>query len=159
MSDMKRKSPYGTTQESKSKNLQVWDVPYLTSEARNNWLNLDVSNITEYFSLGVCMEGLNMLYSRLFKVSLEIEESAPGEIWHPDVYKLAVRDLENNGSLMGYIYCDFFSREDKPLQVRVYQVFCINWDITTYKFFVLPYNACLFHNTCRIAILQYVVVV
>ena len=117
MLDMKTKSPFGTTGED-SKILQVWDVPYLTSEARKRRLNLNVSNITEYFSLGVCMEGLNMLYSKLFKVSLEVEGSAPGELWHPDVYKIAVRDLENNGSLMGHIYCDFFSREDKPFQVR-----------------------------------------
>ena len=59
-----------------------------------------------------------MLYSKLFQVSLEVEDAAPGELWHPDVYKLAVRDLENNGSLMGHIYCDFFSREDKAFQVR-----------------------------------------
>lgn len=116
---MKTRSPFGSIQGTDSKKLQVWDVPYLTSEARKRWLSLNVSNITEYFSLGVCMEGLNMLYSKLFKVSLEVEDSAPGELWHPDVYKLAVRDLENNGSLMGYIYCDFFSREDKPFQVKV----------------------------------------
>ena len=117
MMDMKTKSPFGTTKNDDSKSLQVWDVPYLTSEARNKWLNLNVSNINEHFSLGVCMEGLNMLYTKLFKVSLEVEDSAPGELWHADVYKLAVRDLENNGSLMGHIYCDFFCREDKPFQV------------------------------------------
>jgi intermediate peptidase len=119
MLDMKTRSPFGTTKGTESNHLQVWDVSYLTGEARNKWLNLNVSSITEYFSLGVCMEGLNMLYSKLFKVSLEVEDSAPGELWHSDVYKLAVRDLENGGSLMGYIYCDFFSREGKPFQVRL----------------------------------------
>ena len=117
MLDMKQKSPFGTSHAEMFKTLNVWDVPYLTSEARNTWFNLNISNIMEYFSLGVCMEGLNMLYSKLFKVSLEVEDVAPGELWHPDVYKLAVRDLENNGSLMGHIYCDFFSREDKAFQV------------------------------------------
>ena len=119
MLDMKTRSPFGTTKGAESNHLQVWDVSYLTGEARNKWLNLNVSSITEYFSLGVCMEGLNMLYSRLFKVCLEVEDSAPGELWHSDVYKLAVRDLENGGSLMGYIYCDFFSRDGKPFQVRL----------------------------------------
>ena len=105
MMDMKTRSPFGTTKGTENNPLQVWDVSYFTGEARNKWLNLNVSGITEYFSLGVCMEGLNMLYSKLFKVFLEVEDSAPGELWHPDVYKLAVRDLENDGSLMGYIYC------------------------------------------------------
>ena len=123
---MKRKSPFGTTQGQDTKELQVWDVPYLTSEARNKWSDLNVTSITEHFSLGVCMEGLSTLYSKLFKVSLDVEDSAPGELWHPDVYKLAVRDLENDGSLMGHIYCDFFSREDKPFQVIYIAVICIN---------------------------------
>ena len=117
MMDMKTRSPFGTATDEDSKSLQVWDVPYLTSEARNKWLDLNLSHINEHFSLGVCMEGLNKLYTELFKVSLEVEDSAPGELWHPDVYKLAVRDLEDNGSVMGHIYCDFFCREDKPFQV------------------------------------------
>ena len=118
MLDMKRKSPFGAADSKTYQALQVWDVPYLTSEARNKWFKLNTSNIAEYFSLGVCMDGLNMLYSKLFKVYLEVEHAAPGELWHPDVYKLAVKDLENNGAVMGYIYCDFFSREDKAFQVR-----------------------------------------
>ena len=58
-----------------------------------------------------------LLLTSSYSVALEVEDSAPGELWHPDVYKLAVRDLENNGSVMGHIYCDFFCREDKPFQV------------------------------------------
>ena len=30
-------------------------------------------------------------------------------LWHGDIYKLAVRDNADK-SLLGYIYCDFFSR-------------------------------------------------
>lgn len=32
-------------------------------------------------------------------------------MWHPDIYKLAVRD--SSKALIGYIYCDFYLRQDK----------------------------------------------
>ena len=161
MLDMKQKTPFGSSRHEMSKRLQVWDVPYLTSKARNSWLNLNTSDIAEYFSLGVCMEGLNMLYSQLFQVSLEVEDTDPGELWHPDVYKLAVRDLQNNGSLMGHIYCDFFSREDKAFQVSVVFIFMARGievplylvsytDPTNYNQFYYHWILGLpFHNTRR----------
>ena len=46
---------------------------------------------------------------------LELEIPAQGEIWHPDVYKLAVRDCDSH-SILGHIYCDFFIRSGKPHQ-------------------------------------------
>lgn len=35
------------------------------------------------------MEGLNNLMNNLYNISLVNDELAPGEIWAPDVYKLA----------------------------------------------------------------------
>jgi hypothetical protein len=60
---------------------------------------MDSGHISEYFSLGVCMEGLNTLYQNLFNVYLELETPAAGEIWHSDVYKLGVRDCDSQGSI------------------------------------------------------------
>ena len=40
----------------------MWDVPYFTIQAKNNFFQIDTAHISEYFSLGVCMEGLNTLY-------------------------------------------------------------------------------------------------
>lgn len=34
-----------------------------------------------------------------------------GEMWHEDIYKVAVKDANN--TLLGYIYCDFYLRENK----------------------------------------------
>ena len=95
--------------------LEMWDVPYFTTQAKNNFFQIDSAQISEYFSLGVCMEGLNTLYQNIFSVYLELEAPAQGEIWHPDVYKLAVRDCDSQ-EVLGHIYCDFFMRSGKPYQ-------------------------------------------
>lgn len=35
------------------------------------------------------MEGLNSLFKHLYGISLETVEAEPGELWSPDVYKVA----------------------------------------------------------------------
>ncbi len=95
----------------------MWDVPYFTQKAKQICSSSHVaSKISEYFSLGTCMEGLSMLYKTLFRVELTVEPVEEGELWHPDVYKVSVRDLENGGQVLGQIYCDFFTRPEKPYQ-------------------------------------------
>jgi len=93
--------------------LSVWDIPYFSAVARANWFQLDTEKVAEYFSLGVAMEGLNDLFQNIYGVSLEVEETVEGELWAPEVFKLAVRD---DTSLLGHIYCDFFTRNGKPYQ-------------------------------------------
>jgi len=105
--EMKRKVNPGC------KPLAVWDIPYFSAQARANWFKLDLEKISEYFSLGVAMEGLNELYTHIFGVRIEVEKTQNGELWSPDVFKLAVRD---DTTLLGHIYCDFFSRPGKPYQ-------------------------------------------
>ena len=57
------------------------------------------------------MEGLDALYRQLFGVYLEVETPQEGELWHQNVYKLRVRDVQGDTDL-GTIYCDFFTRSD-----------------------------------------------
>ncbi|XP_051535412.1 mitochondrial intermediate peptidase-like [Myxocyprinus asiaticus] len=52
--------------------------------------------------------------SPLFGVSLLAEQPRVGEVWSEDVRKLAV--VHETEGLLGYIYCDFFYRLDKPHQ-------------------------------------------
>jgi intermediate peptidase len=94
--------------------LALWDIPFFSSVARANWFKLDTERIAEYFSLGVAMEGLNDLFQSLYGVSLSVEPAEEGELWSPDVFKLAV--VEGSDRLLGHIYCDFFSRAGKPHQ-------------------------------------------
>lgn len=94
--------------------LMPWDHPYLSGVLRAERYNIEPSLYTPYLSLGACMEGLNNLFSQLYGVSLMSEHASAGEVWSEDVRKLAV--VHETEGLMGYIYCDFFQRQDKPHQ-------------------------------------------
>ncbi len=91
--------------------LQQWDVPYLTSLIKKKTFNLNKAHYCNYFSLGSCIEGLNLIVKSLYNVTLEATSFEPGETWNNDIYKLVVRDAEKG--ILGYIYCDFYQRQDK----------------------------------------------
>ncbi|KAG8328547.1 hypothetical protein J6590_107942, partial [Homalodisca vitripennis] len=91
-----------------------WDIPYLTNQAKRQWLKANSSEFSPYFSLGGCMEGLNSLFQQLYGITLHSDETESGELWSPDVYKVAVTH-ETEG-LLGHIYCDFYERSNKPNQ-------------------------------------------
>lgn len=97
-----------------SQDLYPWDVPYYSNRMRREWLGASDSDLSPYFSLGACMQGLDVLLNSLYGISLNCQEMEPGESWSPDVHKLAVKD--EDGSLLGYIFCDFFERAGKPAQ-------------------------------------------
>ncbi|CAB3256274.1 unnamed protein product [Arctia plantaginis] len=94
--------------------LMCWDTPYFTHKAKTQLLNVANSDFSPYFSLGGCMEGLNMLCEELYGISLKSEDMMPGESWSPDVYKLAV--VHESEGLLGHIYCDLYERPGKPHQ-------------------------------------------
>ncbi|TRY65621.1 hypothetical protein DNTS_023807 [Danionella cerebrum] len=81
---------------------------------RHSMHAIDPSVYSPYFSLGACMEGLNHLLLQLLGVFFRAEEPKMGEVWSQDVRKLAV--VHETEGLLGYIYCDFFRRPDKPHQ-------------------------------------------
>ncbi|XP_034023957.1 mitochondrial intermediate peptidase-like [Thalassophryne amazonica] len=108
MADMKKKlNPHNSE-------LMPWDHPFLTGVLRAERYNIEPSLYSPYLSLGACMEGLNNLFSQLYGVSLMSEHPRAGEVWSDDVRKLAV--VHETEGLLGYIYCDFFQRPDKPHQ-------------------------------------------
>lgn len=94
--------------------LQAWDTPYFTSQMKRNALNASANEFLPYFSLGGCMQGLDNLMQSLYGISLQNTEMEPGESWHNDIYKLSV--VHEKEGLLGYIYCDFFERNNKPNQ-------------------------------------------
>ncbi|XP_067842151.1 mitochondrial intermediate peptidase-like [Heptranchias perlo] len=98
----------------KNYELMPWDHPYYSGILRAERFNIEPSLYSPFFSLGACMDGLNLLFTQLLGVSLCVEQPEKGEVWSEDVRKLAVVD-ETDG-LVGYIYCDFFHRSDKPHQ-------------------------------------------
>ncbi|CAL8345036.1 unnamed protein product [Arctogadus glacialis] len=108
MTDMKKKL------NPRNSELMAWDHPYFSAVLRAERFNIEPSLYSPYFSLGACMEGLNKLFSQLFGVSLMSDQPSAGEVWSEDVRKLAV--VHETEGLLGYIYCDFFHRTDKPHQ-------------------------------------------
>ena len=94
--------------------LMPWDVQYFTGLAKSQLVQNFPVSISEYFSLGTCMEGLNMIFQRIYGITLEPTEPEAGEVWHPLVVKLTVKH-EDEGTL-GYIYCDLYYRENKVQQ-------------------------------------------
>ncbi|KAG7479944.1 mitochondrial intermediate peptidase [Solea senegalensis] len=108
MSDMKKKL------NPRNSELMPWDHPFLSGVLRAERYNIEPSLYSPYLSLGACMEGLNNLFSQLYGVSLMSEHPSAGELWSEDVRKLAV--VHEKEGLLGYIYCDFFQRSEKPHQ-------------------------------------------
>ncbi|KAM6178704.1 mitochondrial intermediate peptidase [Rhynchocyon petersi] len=94
--------------------LMPWDPPYYSGVLRAERYNIEPSLYCPFFSLGACMEGLNILFNQLLGISLYAEQPGKGEVWCDDVRKLAV--VHEAEGLLGYIYCDFFQRAGKPHQ-------------------------------------------
>ncbi|KAG8584826.1 hypothetical protein GDO81_004779 [Engystomops pustulosus] len=94
--------------------LLPWDPPYYAGVLRAEKYNIEPSLYSPFFSLGACMEGLNSLFNQLLGISLYSEQPEKGEVWSEDVRKLAV--VHESEGLLGYIYCDFFHRGEKPPQ-------------------------------------------
>lgn len=94
--------------------IMPWDLHYYSGMAKYQSAKLNSSSLSAYFPLGACMEGLDFLFKSLFGISLEAQYPAEGELWSSDVQKLGV--VHETEGLLGYIYCDFFSREEKLSQ-------------------------------------------
>ena len=103
-----------TSKASNTEPIMPWDLHYYSSMAKYQSAKLNSSSISAYFPLGACMEGLNILFKSLFGISLETQDPAEGELWSPYVQKLGV--VHETEGLLGYIYCDFFNREEKLQQ-------------------------------------------
>lgn len=96
-----------------AKSLKAWDIVYYTSVFKHNKYSQDITSCAPYFSLGSCIEGLNLIFNCLFGVHFDVCQTKSGELWHHDVVKLGVIDNQTNETL-GCIYCDFFERPIKP---------------------------------------------
>ncbi|GIX97142.1 mitochondrial intermediate peptidase [Caerostris extrusa] len=96
-----------------AKSLMPWDVAFIVSKLKQKEFDVDSSDYSPYFSLGACMDGLNFIFKSLYNVTLQVVEPAEGELWHDDVRKVSVME---GSEVLGYIYCDFFERSQKPNQ-------------------------------------------
>ena len=93
--------------------LMQWDIPYYTQSQKIRKFSENIKNANPYFSLGNCMEGIDLILNSIFNIQLEIIDTIDEDLWHPSVIKLCVRDLSDH-KILGFIYCDFFIRSKKP---------------------------------------------
>ena len=116
------------------------DIKYYSGLINSKLYNLNLNQICEYFSVGACMEGLNIVFSSLYGVSLSVVEAGPGEVWEPDVQKVEVRH-ESEG-VLGYIYCDFYQRTGKLPQdchFTIRGIYILLTPIILYLFYIKIY--------------------
>ena len=58
----------------------------------------------QYFSVGNCFKGIDMVTRAVFGVRLTVAPVSDADVWHPSVRKLVV-EHETEG-VLGVIYCD-----------------------------------------------------
>ncbi|KNZ60285.1 hypothetical protein VP01_157g4 [Puccinia sorghi] len=107
--------------------IHPWDREYylhLSATTKSKRRTVSSSNnLSSYFSVGSCLEGLSRLFSTLYGISFQVETpEGPDEVWDSSVVKLGVID-EEEGRL-GTIYCDLFQREGKPAGAAHYTIRC-----------------------------------
>lgn len=93
--------------------LALWDIPFYSGVARRQ-LTGPGEDFSAYFSLGACMEGLDLLFRTLYGIRLEPSPLKPGEAWNNDIYKIEV--IHESDGFLGTIFCDFYDRPRKPHQ-------------------------------------------
>ena len=91
--------------------LRPWDYLFLSHEAQKVSLPGNLQQIRNWFSLDACLQGLNHLFQSLFDVRLEQVPTKSGEVWDPQVRKIAF--IHEQEGLLGYTYGDFFTRPGK----------------------------------------------
>lgn len=57
-----------------------------------------------YFSLGDCMEGLNLIFNNLYDINLILKDVDPGEGWAEQIHKLAGNNLD---LLIFFLFCKY----------------------------------------------------
>lgn len=66
------------------------------------------------------MKGLDVITRRLFGISLEPVDVAPGEVWGEGIQKLEV--VHEEEGLLGVLYCDFWARSGKNSHPSHYNI-------------------------------------
>lgn len=91
--------------------LYPWDTQYYMGLTKATAHRIDAKDISSYFSLDNCLNGLNLMVSRLFSMSLQRVDFSPDEVWDASVSKVAL--VHRVEGLVGYVYLDLHPRAGK----------------------------------------------
>ena len=86
-----------------------WDTAYWSERFREHSLSFTQEEVRPYFPLPKAMEGLCLLCSKLFGITIHEEAKQP-PVWHPDVRYYTIRD--EKGQQIASFYLDPYSRPE-----------------------------------------------
>ncbi|KAK0673287.1 hypothetical protein QBC41DRAFT_311914 [Cercophora samala] len=96
----------------KDEEIYPWDKDYYQEALRRSeTAPTRLDDLSCYFSVGVVMQGLSRLFTRLYGIRFVPTQTLPGETWHPDVRRLDV--MSDTDGVVAVLYCDLFYRPDK----------------------------------------------
>ncbi len=89
--------------------LQPWDFSYYGHKLKMQRYNIDAEMLRPYLELARVKEGVFGLATRLYGITFRQNPDIP--VYHPDVTAYEV--LDEDGSYLAVLYCDFFPRKGK----------------------------------------------
>ena len=89
--------------------LQPWDFSYYGHKLKMERYNIDAEMLRPYLELARVKEGVFGLATRLYGITFRENSEIP--VYHPDVTAYEV--LDEDGSFLAVLYCDFFPRKGK----------------------------------------------
>lgn len=91
--------------------IESYDIAFMINQIMKTQLNVNETEIQEYFPMDVTVKALFDIYQSFFDITFtEINNSS--DLWHPDTKTLEVKD-NASGKVIGYIILDLFPREGK----------------------------------------------
>jgi oligopeptidase A len=89
--------------------LQPWDIAYYVEKQRAALYEFDEEDLRPYFPLERVVEGMFEIARRLYGIFITELDGVP--CWDPQVKYYKITDQD--GSLLGYFYADWYPRENK----------------------------------------------
>jgi peptidyl-dipeptidase Dcp len=89
--------------------LEAWDWFYYAEKLRKQKYNLDENELKPYFQLENVRDGMFWVAGQLYGIQFKKLDNIP--VYHPEVEVWEV--TEKDGSLVGLLYTDYYTRESK----------------------------------------------
>ena len=103
--------------------LEPWDLSFYQQRAKENLSgHIDESSLWESFSLEACLRGIELVVTEIFDgVECRVSQVDPEASWCEGLWKVSIIE---DGTELGTIYLDLFSRENKAQQSAHFVVQC-----------------------------------
>ena len=100
---------YARTTEGNDFILEPWDYSYWSNKLKNDKYAFNDEDMKPYFELENTIEGVLGLATKLYGYTFKENKEIP--VYHPDVKAFEV--YEDDGSILGILYADFYYRAGK----------------------------------------------